>query len=144
MSNRTLSLLVLTLLVSLAAISQTGTPKHKHQVVFEMNSPGADAWNQMLGNIDNVKKAFAPDDVQIEVVALGKGLSILLKSNTEYEARLKKVASEGVVLAACQNSMRLRKVVTEDLFPFSAQVDSGAAEVIRKQEAGWSYLKSGE
>jgi intracellular sulfur oxidation DsrE/DsrF family protein len=40
--------------------------------------------------------------------------------------------------------MRLRKVTTEDLFPFSSQVDSGVAELIRKQEAGWSYIKAGE
>lgn len=40
--------------------------------------------------------------------------------------------------------MRRRNVTTADLLPFAGQVDSGAAEVVRKQEAGWSYLKSGE
>ena len=38
----------------------------------------------------------------------------------------------------------LRKVTTEDLFPFASQVDSGVAELIRKQEAGWSYIRAGE
>jgi len=33
---------------------------------------------------------------------------------------------------------------TEVLVPFAAQVDSGVGELIRKQEAGWSYLKAGE
>lgn len=141
MKKTLLSLLFLTLALALAAVSQT---KHKHQVVIELNSPGPDAWQQLMGNIANIKTAFAPDDVEIEVVALGKGLSILLKTNTEYEERLKKFSQQGVVLAACQNSMRLRKVTTEDLFPFAAQVDSGVAEVIRKQEAGWTYIKAGE
>jgi intracellular sulfur oxidation DsrE/DsrF family protein len=40
--------------------------------------------------------------------------------------------------------MRVRKVTTEDLVPFAAQVDSGVAEIIRKQEAGWSYVRIGE
>jgi intracellular sulfur oxidation DsrE/DsrF family protein len=31
-------------------------------------------------------------------------------------------------------------VKTEDLFPFASQVDSGAAELARKQEAGWAYI----
>jgi intracellular sulfur oxidation DsrE/DsrF family protein len=57
---------------------------------------------------------------------------------------MKKAIDSGVVLAACQNSMRLRKVTTEDLFPFSSQVDSGVAELIRKQEAGWTYVRVGE
>src|ERR1700690_3282385 len=54
------------------------------------------------------------------------------------------IPARGVVLDACQNSMRLRKVTTEDLFPFASQVDSGVAELIRKQEAGWSYIRAGE
>ena len=44
-------------------------------------------------------------------------------------------------LAACQNSMRDRNLKTEDLFPFVSQVDSGVAEIVRKQEKGWSYIK---
>ena len=142
MKRTLISLTFLMLVLALAAISQTKS--HKHLVVIELNSPGPDAWQQLMGNIANIKTAFAPDDVQIEVVCLGKGLSLLLKSNAAYEERLKAFASQGVVLAACQNSMRLRHVVTEDLFPFAAQVDSGVAEVIRKQEAGWSYVKAGE
>lgn len=60
-----------------------------------------------------------------------------------FEKRMKKAIASGVVLDACQNSMRIRKVTTEDLFPLASQVDSGVAELIRKQEAGWSYIQSG-
>jgi intracellular sulfur oxidation DsrE/DsrF family protein len=31
-------------------------------------------------------------------------------------------------------------VKSEDLFPFAGEVDSGIAEIIRKQEAGWAYI----
>jgi intracellular sulfur oxidation DsrE/DsrF family protein len=31
----------------------------------------------------------------------------------------------------------------EDLMPLATTGDSGVAEVVRKQEAGWSYIKSG-
>jgi intracellular sulfur oxidation DsrE/DsrF family protein len=34
-------------------------------------------------------------------------------------------------------------VTQADLLPFVTTVDSGVAEVVRKQEAGWAYLKSG-
>jgi intracellular sulfur oxidation DsrE/DsrF family protein len=36
--------------------------------------------------------------------------------------------------------MRFYNVKTEDLFPFASQVDSGVAELARKQEAGWAYI----
>jgi intracellular sulfur oxidation DsrE/DsrF family protein len=136
-----LILIALMLVVAFAAISQT-PPTHK--VVLQMNTDGPDSWNQLFGNIQNIQQVFGADKIQIEVVAYGKGLSLLLKTNSAYEERMKKAIASGVVLAACQNTMRLRKVTTEDLFPFSSQVDSGVAELIRKQEAGWSYIRAGE
>jgi intracellular sulfur oxidation DsrE/DsrF family protein len=36
--------------------------------------------------------------------------------------------------------MRVMNVKTGDLLPFASEVDSGIAEVVRKQEAGWAYI----
>jgi intracellular sulfur oxidation DsrE/DsrF family protein len=138
---RTLAALLLTLLVS---PGQTPPGEKQHRVVMQMNVDGGDSWTQLMGNIQNIRKAFGPDKITIEVVAWGKGLALLQKTNTKFEAAMKQVAAEGVVFAACQNSMRARNVKTEDLLPFATQVDSGVAEVIRKQEAGWAYLRAGE
>jgi len=143
MKKTILTMLALMLVVVFAAISQTPAA-HKHQVVFQMNVDNPDSWNQLFANIQNIQMVFGADKIQIEVVAYGKGLSLLLKTNSAYEERMKKAIASGVVLDACQNSMRIRKVTTEDLFPFASQVDSGVAELIRKQEAGWSYIKASE
>jgi uncharacterized protein len=141
MKRAALTLVALTLVLVFAAVSQT---PHKHQVVFQMNMDGTASWDQLFGNIQNIQTAFGPGNIQIEVVTYGKGIGLLLKTNSVYEERMKKVIASGVVLAVCQNSMRLRKVTTEDLFPFASQVDSGVAELVRKQEAGWSYIRAGE
>jgi len=143
MKKTILTLIALMIVVVFAAISQTA-PAHKHQVVFQMNVDGMDSWNQLFANIQNVQMIFGADKIEIEVVAYGKGLSLLLKTDSAYEERMKKAIASGVVLAACQNTMRIRKVTTEDLFPFVSQVDSGVSELIRKQEAGWSYIRAGE
>jgi intracellular sulfur oxidation DsrE/DsrF family protein len=143
MRKTILTMIALMLVVAFAAISQS-PQAHKHQVVFQMNVDNPDSWNQLFANIQNIQTVFGPDKIQIEVVAYGKGLSLLLKTNSAFEERMKKAIASGVVLDACQNSMRLRKVTTEDLFPFASQVDSEVAELIRKQEAGWSYVRAGE
>jgi intracellular sulfur oxidation DsrE/DsrF family protein len=36
--------------------------------------------------------------------------------------------------------MKMRNVKSEDLFSFAGEVDSGIAEIARKQEAGWAYI----
>jgi hypothetical protein len=138
------TLLLFAFTIAGTALAQTAAPA-KHKVVLQMNVADNDSWNQLLGNVGNVQTAFKNDGgVQIEVVFYGKGLSALLKTNTAFEERLKKAAAEGIVLAACQNSMRLRKVTSQDIFPFSTEVDSGVAELVRKQEAGFSYIRAGE
>src|SRR2546425_1472380 len=119
----------------MAAIPEA-TKSRRHQVVFEMNSPGPAAWDQALGNIENMQKAFAPDAVEVEVVCFGNGLDLLLKTNTGYAERLKALVGHGVSVLACQNSMRRRKVTAEDLFPFAGQVYSGVAQGVRRQETG--------
>jgi len=146
--NRIAAALFLSLLTfvpaGLAQTAPSAAAPQKHQVVLQMNVDGADSWNQLLGNVRNIQTVFGADKIQIEVVAYGKGIMLLLKTNAAFEERLKKAVESGVVLAICQNSMRTRNVKIEDVFPFATPVDSGVAELIRKQEAGWSYIRAGE
>ena len=131
---------LVTLVLVLAAVSQTPAGP-KHHVVFQMTEPQGPAWGTLFGHVNNLREAFAKDGgSQVEVVFFGGGLNMLRKTNTEYEERLKQLADNGVVLAACQNAMRRLNLKTEDLFPFVTQVDSGVAELARKQEAGWAYI----
>jgi hypothetical protein len=39
--------------------------------------------------------------------------------------------------------MKRKNLQKSDLVPFATTVDSGVAEVVRRQEAGWSYLRPG-
>ena len=130
-----------TSLLGLAGVAAAQTPgPKKHRIVMEMSLAGMDAWKHAVGHISVLRTAFK-DDVQIEMVCLGEGLAVLKKTDTELQAQLTKHAEAGVTFAACQNSMRSRKVTTQDLFPFAMEVPSGLAEVVLKQEAGYSYLK---
>jgi len=140
---KTILVAVLGFACALGSLAQSPAPA-KHKVVFQMNVASDDSWNQLFGNIRNAQTAFQKDGIQIEVVFYGKGITALLKTNAAYEQRLKEASAQGVTLAACQNSMRLRKITSADIFPFSTEVDSGVAELIRKQEAGFVYIRAGE
>jgi intracellular sulfur oxidation DsrE/DsrF family protein len=131
--------IALALALVFAAVSQTPSAP-KHRVVFQLTEPQGPAWDMLIAHVQNMQAAFAKDGSEIEVVFFGPGLSMLLKKNTAQEAQLKKLADSGVKLAACQNAMRFMNVKTEDLFPFAIEVDSGVAELARKQEAGWAYI----
>ena len=139
MKKTILFVAVLALTLVFAAVSQTPAAP-KHRVVFQLTEAQGPAWDMLIGHVQNMRAAFAKDGSEVEVVFFGPGLDMLLKKNTAQEEQLEKLAESGVTLAACQNAMRFYKVKTEDLFPFASQVDSGVAELARKQEAGWAYI----
>lgn len=139
MKKTILSAVALLLIAVFAAVPQTPSSP-KHRVVFQLSEAEGPAWDMLISHVNNMRKAFANDGSEVEVVFYGPGLNMLLKKNTAYEARLKQLADSGVTLAACQNAMRFFNVKTEDMFSFAAQVDSGVAELARKQEAGWAYI----
>jgi intracellular sulfur oxidation DsrE/DsrF family protein len=124
----------------IGAVSQT--PKtSKHRVVFQLDEPEGAAWDSLVKHVNNTRDALAKDGgSQVEVVFWGAGLNMLRKTNTAYEARLKQLSDDGVTLSACRNAMRVMNVKTEDLLPFASEVDSGIAEIVRKQESGWAYI----
>ncbi len=113
----------------------------KHHVVFQHTEADGPAWGSLILHVNNTIKALADDGgTQVEVVFYGAGLAMLTKTDTAFEEQLKQLSDKGVKLVACRNSMKMRNVKTEDLFPFAGQVDSGIAEMVRKQEAGWAYI----
>jgi intracellular sulfur oxidation DsrE/DsrF family protein len=120
-----------------------GKQPRKHLIVIEVNVEGAENWSGILNNVENVRKTFEGESTDIEIVAHGKGLGLILRTNEALQDRLKKIADAGVRFVACENTMRRMNIKTEDLMPFAETVDSGVAEVVRKQEAGWSYVKGG-
>jgi len=91
---------------------------------------------------ENARKALGPERTDVSVIAHGSGPSMLLAANGAQAPRMRDLSQAGVVFAACENTMKKKNVAKEDLLPFATTVDSGVAEVVRKQEAGWAYLKS--
>lgn len=125
------------------ASSTAGSAQPRHRIVMELSADDARVWEAVLNNIENLRNALGPGDTEVEVVAHGGGLGMLLNTNTAHAQRMEKLAAGGVGFAACENTMRRKKISRADLLPYVSTVDSGVAEVVRKQERGWSYVKSG-
>lgn len=140
---RALACLCLTAWAAPGPLQADPAPPARHRIVIEVSVPGAPAWAGILNNVENLEKEFGAQDTKIEVVAHGEGLSLLLKTDSKLKERLAKIARQGVVLAACENTMRRKHVTKADLLPAASTVPSGVGEVVRKEEEGWSYLKGG-
>jgi intracellular sulfur oxidation DsrE/DsrF family protein len=124
--------------------AQASAPAKKHRAVFHVNVPSEDGWQEILTNVENVQKAFGPDAVEIEVVAHGAGIGLVQLKNTALRERIEAIEKTGPVFAACSNTLRKRELSAADLTPGVKVVDSGLAEIVRREEQGWSYVKLGD
>jgi intracellular sulfur oxidation DsrE/DsrF family protein len=120
--------------LSFAASAQT------HKVVIQLNTSDTLVWHGALKNISNLQTALG-SSTQIELVAHGAGISILVDGKTTQKAKIAELAAMGVLFKACENTIRERKIDRATILPQVGTVPSGVAEVVLKQEAGWAYLK---
>lgn len=140
------ALLLLAAVLATVAVTATvgkAQPPQPHRVVFELTSDEPKEWESLLNNVENARKALGATTL-IEVVAHGPGLTMLVATKSAaVRDRVKENADRGVVFAACSNTMHKHGVKPNELHKFANTVDSGVAEVVRKQAAGWAYVRSG-
>ncbi len=113
-----------------------------HKVVMQLNSADTATWSGVIGNIRNFQKVW-PGKVDIEVVVHGKALNFLVASKSHLIADVEAMTKNGVVFNACENTMNKYGIKKEMLITSVGSVPSGVAELVIKQEEGWSYLKTG-
>ena len=145
---KTIALVALTALPLTALAAEPAKPSadKTHKVVFEVSIDGAEKWQGALRNVENTRKELGAA-TKIEVVTHGKGVGMLLAKtsaeNAELKAKLEQLHADGVVFAACENTMKREKLEKKDLVELSTTVPSGVSEVVRKQGEGFAYIKSG-
>ena len=139
--KKTISILFLSVMALLFTNSIHAQNIKEHKVVIQLNTADTASWSSTIGNIRNLQKIW-PNNISIEVVAHGKGLDLIVANKTHLANDVNALSKEGVVFAACENSMRKHNVTKADLLPVAITVPSGVAEVILKQEQGWAYLKA--
>ena len=127
--------------VAMSRASAAAPPKHR--VVFHVNVADEARWQEVLTNVENVQKAFGGSSVEIEVVAHGAGIGLVQLKNATLRDRIAAIEKTGPVFTACSNTLRKQQLTAADLTPGVRIVDSGVAELIRKQEEGFSYVKLG-
>lgn len=131
--------LILFSLFALSSVSaQTSIAAHK--VVFQMSTSDPEEQLGVISNLENLKKGWG-NTVQIEVVAHGPGLTFLMKDKSAAAEGILKMIKEGVVFLACENTMTKKNISKAQLLEGVGTVPMGIAEVIQKQEQGWSYIK---
>lgn len=116
--------------------------KTYHRVLLHLASADTLAHKALINQLNGLKEAFG-DSASVEVVVHGPGLDFLIAAKSTQKENISKAIANGVKFVACENTMKARKVTKEEILPQIGFVKFGMAEMVLKQEEGWTYIKTG-
>ena len=125
----------------ITTVTAAAAQKKQYKIVFHMTSNDTLVHKAVIKQINNAL-ATAPKS-QIEVVCHNHGITMLQISKTQQAEGIAALQAKGVVFAACENTLRERKIDKADIVAKSAFVPAGIIKVADKQMAGWAYIKAG-
>lgn len=133
--------LALICLLSFNSFAQSKAKDHK--IVFQFTNAN-DTLQQkaFVRQLENITAHWP--NAKYEVVVYNQGVELVMKNNTKYQARLQTLKAKGVNFVVCENTLKNRKI-SKDAFPeiLVGFVPAGIAEIVEKQEEGWSYIRGG-
>lgn len=112
----------------------------KYKAVWDLSSSDTTTQAAVFRQMNNVRAEMP--DVELEVVFHGKGIYTVMKDSIQFRSRIKIAKEMGVKMVVCNNSMKRLKVDPSELTAEVGVVPSAMVELIKKQAAGWSYIKA--
>jgi hypothetical protein len=134
-----LAMLVLMLLAAQAAIA--ADPVHK--VVIQVSTDDVRTQNIAMNNAVNLQKALGQDNVIVEIVAYGPGLT-MLTAKSPASKRVPSLAMQDITFSACANTKaKMEKKSGKEVVIVEGAgiVSSGVLRIMELQEQGYSYIR---
>jgi intracellular sulfur oxidation DsrE/DsrF family protein len=140
MKNLTLSFILVFSMISIAAFAQKKPNKHK--IVFQFTN-AADTLQQkaIVNQLKNLTTHWP--NAKYEVVIHSMGLPFVMSEKSKQIEAIKVLKAKGVRFLVCENTLKSQKVSKEQLISEVEYVPVGIAEIVEKQEQGWTYIKGG-
>jgi len=135
------------------ALADSGPPPQR--VVYHVDTADADEQRAALRVIGNHLSDVGDDNVDARVILQGAGVSMLLppgihgrglsgNGGDRIQVRIDDLKIRGVRFYVCDNSLDRRGIEAREILYDTAPEDivqSGLAEIVRLQSAGYTYVK---
>lgn len=139
------AILALSAILALGAVpaayaADSSAKPAKQRMVMQVSDGDPARWNLALNNLRNVQKELGRDNVDLEVVAYGPGIS-MLKMDSPVGNRIAEAMKGGIRVVACENTMHGQKLTKADMLPEIGYVRAGVVELIERQKEGYAYIR---
>ncbi len=113
------------------------------KIVLQISDPNPFKQTLVLNVASNIIKHYGQDQVEIEIVAFGPGLRLLMHGNANTD-RISSLSSSGVKFSACANT---QKAMSKKLGhmpkmnPEAVTVGAGVVRIIDLTNKGYKLIK---
>lgn len=114
-----------------------------HRIVFHVSTDDERTQTIALNNAVNAQKSLGMDNVVIEIVANGPGLSMLTEGSSQA-TRVPSLAMQEITFSACGNTMKkvAQKTGKEPVLLAGVRVvPGGIIRIMELQGEGYTYIK---
>ncbi len=112
-----------------------------YQVIFHLDEDNETRVNEVFNNLRNLLADLGAENVEVELLANGKGVQALRKDRESSALRIRNLSAQGVRFVACANSLKHLQIDPGDLAPGVEIVPAGVSELVKKQMEGWAYIR---
>jgi len=119
-----------------------------HNIVFQIDDNDPARMNLVLNNAANVDAFYkaAGEEVNIEIVAYGPGLKMLIDGKSPVQKRVGSFGQnfDNISFKACGNTMKNMAKKTGKPVKLVSQaqvVPAGVIHITQRQEEGWTYIR---
>ena len=140
MSTLTAAVLALSFGLIAPVFAQSEVP---HKLVIQVSTDDPGVQKTALNNAVNLQRILGLDQVDIEIVAYGPGLSLLTAESPE-SYRVPDLAQQEIIFSACANTMKnvAKKTGKEvELVEGAQVVPAGVMRILELQEQRYAYLR---
>jgi uncharacterized protein len=114
----------------------------QHKIVFDFTKVDTASFATMVRHAKNIMTMTG--NAKLEVVCHGPGLDLLVNDKTTVQKEIEELHGKfNVVFAACEETMRRRKIDKSQLLSQAITVPAAILEISTKEQEGWSYIKAG-
>ena len=134
---------ILVIVVAMMGILNSAKAQpNQHKIVFQFTN-GHDTMQQkaFVKQLQNLSEHWP--DASYEVVVYNQGLELVMNEKSKFINEIKTLHQKGIRFVVCENTMKNRNISKEAFIPEVEYIKAGIAEIVERQEEGWTYIKGG-
>lgn len=131
------------LLLLASPVTRAGDDPAERKVVLQITDGAPEKQELVLNVASNLIKHYGSGRVEVEVVAFGPGLPLLLANNSLAD-RVQSLEAEGVRFSACENTIKgMTKKLGHrpELNPAATSVPAGIARLVELSGEGYTIVR---